>query len=671
MASEPKRPPTRTRSGSRPPTSRFQEGSMNDRTSAIPPPQFLGPEELTDYESRFYAEPASTSEARAHRHPRPATAAAQLQATTTHPHDDAQELRGERHHRVTHKKSIGFFGRVRDALFSRATTGGGGIAAAGVTVGGGQHIGQMIEPQEVERKHTSLQESVQDMPPILSRPEYIHAAWAQSEINITQMRPSPRKAVDRPSKEEVEASYYQLMASGFFKAHAIQSTRHAPPKSMVVASQTDPIPEESPIQSPSTLPPNPPTRVSSISAPTRTSTSSFMAPKTSTSSSRRSRDYPSVKAAAAKKTARTSFSSLSSLFTPSIPDLRKKDSRYMLRGRKRARGDGEDTPRTSTTDSNYSFQTSTAYFAQPLRRVAKKLRKAPSSYSQRSLGRISKKAASVIQQPTSSSSSPSSSSSSPSPPPPPATADGIMRLVPSISSGGSLYPNERTVRVRSPSPKKDDKWEGEKTVHQARVVGGTRRPRKTFSYKLREPVRSRERTRERQANRAQRRDSSCDGGYATRHWPRASLEETIIHCDFDDSNGSVTRRDRGQRERQAASTTTMTAAGTRTRRSSGHYALQTMSDANRGIPSAHKVPERWHGSGKAYHLKDRGSRFERTAQWGGDEIRSSKRSSWCGKENKGDFYDVDTEEDDHVPIHHSRTASRDPQPQQWHIGNAL
>ncbi|KAI1435627.1 hypothetical protein GGR50DRAFT_655949 [Xylaria sp. CBS 124048] len=670
MASEPRRPPTRTGSGSRPPTSRFQEGSMNDRASAAPPPQFLGPEELLEYESQFYnrapsplydndteIEKEKEKEREGERENenengraqtqynylgRPATATPQLQAPTTYRPFDAPEQQEE--HRVTHKKSSGFFGRVRDALFNRGCT-----------------AAELREKPSMTSSMTSgsLQEPLRQPPPPSSpssRAEYtgIHTGWAQSEINIAQMLPSPRRAADRPTKEEVEASYRELMASGFFKSHAIQSTRHAPPKSMrqqvavaaaaAAVAGSSPGPGHGPGHGPgqilseksshqqSQCPPCPPMRTSSINAPTRTSSisaASLMAQRMPSSTPalapapaptpRQSRERPRSIIPAAQSIARNSFSSLSSLFTaPSISDLRKKESRYTLRGRKRTRGgDGEETPRTSTTDSNYAAAPSpafpTAYFAQPLKRVAKKLRKTPSSTSQSSALRLSsKKEKSMAQQ---------------LPPRPQTAGNGIVRLVPSISTGGSIYPNDRAVHMRAPSPvNRDERISENVTVHHPeRAPSATRRHRKTFSYKLTEPARNREKNREREATHTQQTtydasslDRSTRGHNhisprSSRH-QRASLEETIIHCD--PSDAPVSRREWEQQREVAAITTAMGAGTSRLKRSDPpppQSALQTMPDANRGMPSVRKAPERWHGSGKAYHLKDRGSRLELVA----------------------------------------------------------
>ena len=65
----------------------------------------------------------------------------------------------------------------------------------------------------------------------LNVPLQHHPSFA-SMAAATQMgaaSPFASASGDRPSREEILQSYQQLMASGFFKAHAIQSTRQPPP----------------------------------------------------------------------------------------------------------------------------------------------------------------------------------------------------------------------------------------------------------------------------------------------------------------------------------------------------------------------------------------------------------------------------------------------------------
>ncbi|RYC58771.1 hypothetical protein CHU98_g7439, partial [Xylaria longipes] len=547
MASELRRPPTRTGSGSRPPTSRFQEGSMNDRTSAAPPAQFMGPEQLKEYENQFYAERPATREAR---RPRPFSASGKLQAVAVPRHADTQEPQPQKH-TVTHKKSMGFFGRVRDVLFHR----------------GGQHGPAALKQEEMRRKHSSLQEPLQHpQAPPPPRPDYLqHAGRTQSVVNFADMFPNPRGGGvgDRPSREEVLASYNQLVASGFFQSHAIQSTRHAAPTSVpagVGGRQAPALPAEQ-----NQTAPRPPVRIPSIQATARPSSLSPMPrprlrPTPSPSpnpQNRNSREY-STGTAAAPPAPRTS---LSSLFRPSIPDLHTKDSWYTLRGRKRTR---EETPVVTPEPQTSS---STSYFAQPLKRVAKKLREMPSSSSQ-----LNEKATAIKNNNTVRMAQESSDEHT--------SADGIMRLVPSISTGGSLHPNERPIRLRSPSPALPEmiaaghtEQSRERPVREPVISAATRarRPRRTFSYTVTQTARGRTRAAERQREREMKRELQRRGPSATcadndndnsnnidnssrmptrssrqptlspnplGQWQRVSVEDTIIHRDSSDSTWS-------------------------------------------------------------------------------------------------------------------------------------
>ncbi|CAJ2511552.1 Uu.00g071770.m01.CDS01 [Anthostomella pinea] len=412
MAPELSRPPTRN-GGSRPPTSRFQEGSMNDRISNVPPVQFLGDEQLKEYEKQFYNEPlrkattAATAilhrEARRQRRDRPLSASAQLQSPVSSrvpvSQTDDQPLQ--------HKRSTGFFGRVRDALFNR----GGPPAPA-------QKLQQ--EEDEVRRKHSSLQEPVQapssSMPPP-PRPDFLQRSpKSQSETNIPQL---PNfGGSDRPSRDDVMASYQELMARGFFQSHAIQSTRHAGPSARRSAPLMPSIPS-----APCT--PQPPPRFSSMNAPTSPES------PTSATKGRVSNDCPIrappptlpqfLRSPPPKSAAQSSAPPAASR-----PELPRKDSRYALRGRKRSRADADDGTTMTTSES-------TASFAQPLKRVAKKLRKMPSSI-------------------TSSSSNSNSSTTTTTASTSAQNADGVLKLAPSLSNGGTLHSNERALRMRSPSP---------------------------------------------------------------------------------------------------------------------------------------------------------------------------------------------------------------------------
>ncbi|KAI0200528.1 hypothetical protein F4808DRAFT_153647 [Astrocystis sublimbata] len=738
-------------SSSRPSTSRFQEGSMNDRASAAPPPQFMGPEQLASYEDQFYAERA----AREARRPRPFSAQAQLQANPLPAHGDLPQpqptpqkaLTQPPKHTVAHKKSSGFFGRVRDALFHR----------------GGNHGQAALKQDEVRRKHSSLQEPLQrpDLDP--PRPDYLqHAGRTQSEVNIAQIFPSPLGGglSAQPSREEVLASYNELVSSGFFQSHAIQSTRHAAPSSASAPSR--PGTRQTPM------------RISSMRRPGSVEAMSVVAPSPSPSPAKgknasSSREYSAatVAAPAAPAAPRTS---LSSLFRPSIPDLHTKDSRYTLRGLKRTR-DEVVSPEPQVTSSAPS-STPTSYFTQPLRRVAKKLREMPSSSSQ-----LNERAKNPTAAPPSSTTPESNQNLSN------VSAEGFVRATPSASKGGLLQTSEHPVRLRSPSPAiampdapttaDMDQLMSDRPVREP-VISATaraRRPRKTYSYTVTDSSARRGRAEQREREQLQREQQQQQqqqqqrhekkvglrrrGSSATRtedrrskngrpvtrgrqsqeptaqsqnalgQWQRASIENTctIIHRDTtatpaSDLSSPLQAHAQSQwdwewDQRQAAEvriasspsaakkiriTPTKSKGSTTTRSPTKSPApapvsspLQSLGDANRRGSSVPKAPERWHHSGKAYHLKDRGSRP--------DLNKRTDSGIDCGKENNAststissgssssnwEVHGVDADGDIDIladsPKHMEKRErqrqrrGREQSPQQvemqWRIGNAL
>lgn len=675
---------------------------MNDRTSAAPPAQFLGPEQLRNYENQFYPEPPMLHEAR---RPRPFSASGQLQATRGPRHVDAQhpqlQPQPQQRQTVTHKKSTGFFGRVRDALFHRG--------------GGGQH-GQALKQQELRRKHSSLQEPLQHPPaPPPPRPNYHRAERTQSEANMAQMFSSPRGATDRPSRDDVVASYNQLMASGFFQSHAIQSTRHAAPTTTTTTTSTRTAPaavapaggRQRPVFSMEHLAaPRPPDRVSSIHATAQPSTVSPMpaampSPKPQ-DRSRREHVTTAMGAPAAPR------SSLSSLFRPSIPDLQTKDSRYTLRGRKRNR---EETPVT-TPEPQAPSTGSTSYFTQPLRRVAKKLREMPSSSFQTSNETSSRRGVSTSRQ--SSYQTPDATTVAT------AAANETVHFPPSMTPSGTLHPNDRPMRLCSRSPAPPEKAAtggGERKSERSfyeRASSGTRvrRPRKTFSYVLTEPdrgrsragERERERERERKpepdTTRRQRRGSSAgraDSASRTAHkrptqtrnplgqWQRVSLEDTIIHRDSIDSMRPQQVQVQVQVQNHGHG---LTSPDTAKRRGPTQSPLRVMPGANRS--SVPKTPERWHVSGKAYHLKDRGSRPElgvrRSQDSGNAEGNYGNENDSENRRPRHDYDVVVVDADGDIDLlaretrklqqhqqqqQQQRERDWQQQQEQWRIGNAL
>ncbi|KAI0479044.1 hypothetical protein GGR56DRAFT_358693 [Xylariaceae sp. FL0804] len=256
MTIELTRPPTRNGGGSRPPTSRFLEGSMNDRASNAPPPEFLGPDALQDYERQFQSpdrpvQPTANNsnnsnnninndvgnshnhhhnarDGRRLRRDRPTSAVALLQQQLQEDREQQERQREEygegplQHQQsatLAHKKSTGFFGRVRDALFSR-----GGTAPSGPSP---------QSQEEIRRKHSSLQEPLppRQMPSRSQSDSHVAQLQAFAAAHATNGGGAGAAGGggDRPSREDVLASYNELMANGFFQSHAIHGAAPPPP----------------------------------------------------------------------------------------------------------------------------------------------------------------------------------------------------------------------------------------------------------------------------------------------------------------------------------------------------------------------------------------------------------------------------------------------------------
>ncbi|KAH8677418.1 hypothetical protein BX600DRAFT_430766 [Xylariales sp. PMI_506] len=346
------------------PVSRFQEGSMNDRTSAAPPLEFLGPEELARFERQFFpnskghgaggTQRIKRNRSVSRRHDRPSSASAQLQSVpystlqlegaedASPDTTDSQEL--SQQPKPQPKRSNGFFGRVLDA-FGFGSKAAPKAASAAPT----SKVQQELE------KRTSLPQ-----PPTQPRLT-VDMAKSLSQTDILQLPESFVAGGDRPLREDIMDTYNQLMANGFFKAHAIQSTRQPPPGS--IASQK-------------------PHLLSPIPSPNRP-TDDQVPP------------VPSIPASPNQLNAKTSTTRLpppppppSSLFGGS--DLKSKSSResfrYPRRGKKRARTESDEGGSCLKAKSSQQLRqahpqpsSATGHLGGLGRRASKKLRKMPSS----------------------------------------------------------------------------------------------------------------------------------------------------------------------------------------------------------------------------------------------------------------------------------------------------
>ncbi|KAK1728123.1 uncharacterized protein BDZ83DRAFT_717264 [Colletotrichum acutatum] len=165
--------------------SRFVEGSMNDRTSAAPPIDFLGPEDSTEIARRFHMDFYVDAP----------------DAGVFSP----ERLRHQQHHQPLHQQS--------QPLLHQPT----------ITYG------------EVKRPASSASSHVGKK-----------GFWGGLREKLSFVRDKD-KGAKRPLSldgkllaqgEEIMASYQQLMKDGFFDAHAIRSTRQPPPPSFNPSTTT-------------------------------------------------------------------------------------------------------------------------------------------------------------------------------------------------------------------------------------------------------------------------------------------------------------------------------------------------------------------------------------------------------------------------------------------------
>lgn len=156
----------------RPPSrSRFQEGSMNDRTSATPPVHFIGPDERAMLEKPLPALPFSMAQGK----PRPVSYDPAIPLAAA-PSPVPRPV-------ITKRGSKQFLGQMWDGVMGKLRM----------------------------RKEAPVEDE---------------AKRRKSEEKKTTRK---SKEDDRPSREEIFESYNNLVASGFFAAHAIQSTRQPGP----------------------------------------------------------------------------------------------------------------------------------------------------------------------------------------------------------------------------------------------------------------------------------------------------------------------------------------------------------------------------------------------------------------------------------------------------------
>ncbi|WYZ37523.1 hypothetical protein EsH8_II_001029 [Colletotrichum jinshuiense] len=212
-ASNGQRPTAKRANSTQRANSRFVEGSMNDRTSAAPPPNFLGPEDSTEIARRFHMDfyvdapdagvfsPERLQQQQQHR-PHHQPHHQQSQPFLHQPTVTYGEVKRPASSSSRNDSKKGFWGGLREKLSfvrdkgaKRPLSLDGKLLAAGGGAGGfgsGNGVGAGAPAA---------------------------AALANNGAGL-------------PSRDEIMASYQQLMKDGFFDAHAIRSTRQPPPPSI-------------------------------------------------------------------------------------------------------------------------------------------------------------------------------------------------------------------------------------------------------------------------------------------------------------------------------------------------------------------------------------------------------------------------------------------------------
>ncbi|KAH8844520.1 hypothetical protein MCOR27_007457 [Pyricularia oryzae] len=197
--------------------SRFQEGSMNDRVSAAPPADFLGSaqgEEIIEVGRLAYT----------------TTASSDTTFNASRDNDKSKMNRRSVQSNVSggssSSKKSSFFGPLLDGLKEKLGIGRSksshnfgkdsrsGSSSSSVGSNDGVHAPPPLPQQPFSSAHI-ISNSAPNTPTF---PNFDAAAAATA-------------GGARPTREEIMASYQNLMKSGFFDAHVIQSSRHAPPGS--------------------------------------------------------------------------------------------------------------------------------------------------------------------------------------------------------------------------------------------------------------------------------------------------------------------------------------------------------------------------------------------------------------------------------------------------------
>ncbi|KAJ6782764.1 hypothetical protein PWT90_06012 [Aphanocladium album] len=213
--------------------SRFCEGSMNDRISAAPPVHFLGPDALAALEQPvpLAASSSSSSYSSSSNNQRSSQDGGGGLAQTTRSRKTGSRLFGQVWEGVRGKLRL----RKDDHNDSSKTPAAAISAATTTTAVTATNIAADIAPAAIEEPIAIFTDPIErDGPPATRTRSKLAAEPPTAPIDIRTAKPSAATAADfrftgfqsaRPSRDEVLASYQQLMAGGYFQAHAVHASR--------------------------------------------------------------------------------------------------------------------------------------------------------------------------------------------------------------------------------------------------------------------------------------------------------------------------------------------------------------------------------------------------------------------------------------------------------------
>ncbi|ROW16942.1 hypothetical protein VPNG_01133 [Cytospora leucostoma] len=218
------------------PQSRFIEGSMNDRTSNAPPPGYLGPDAVgtPEFERQF----ALDWKAPDLNTPPPPTRTSFISigsVTSTAPTSprSGSGSAWSRGHKSTGSSATGFLAPLWDGVKERfslqRSKSSNTITGLFVLPTFKQKRSESASTTTVladdsSRQRDSTSSNQESETPKLKKAQSAAALTAGATNGHTAFDPTKR-----PTREEIQASYQNLVASGFFGNRAIQSTRFSPP----------------------------------------------------------------------------------------------------------------------------------------------------------------------------------------------------------------------------------------------------------------------------------------------------------------------------------------------------------------------------------------------------------------------------------------------------------